>query len=166
MYVALFSLSIFALIAAMTGIDVGEIQRRFDARTPRRAVAGYLAFVGALLTLLWLGQIVPFLTAGVLPELIVRAGTPTNFVYVLDLGLIVPLAFLIAVWLWRGDAWGDVLAGAILVKALTMGLALLSMTGFAWRAGQPIAPELALVWLVIAGGSLGMIVWFLRHCRA
>ncbi len=166
LYVALFSLSVFALIATMTGIDAVDIHSHFDATTPRRAVAGYLAFVGILLIVLWLGQIIPFFTTGALPELIVRAETPTNFVYVLDLGLVVPLAFLAAVWLWRGEIWGDVLAGAILIKAATMGLALLSMTGFAWRAGQPIAPELAVVWVVIAGGSLGMIAWFLHHCRA
>ena len=164
-YVALFSLSIFALIAALTGIDVDEIHRRFDADAPRRPVAVYLAFVGTLLTVLWLGQIVPFLASGTLPELIVRAEAPTNFVYVLDLGLVVPLAWLTAVWLWRKRAWGDVLAGCLLIKAATMGLALLSMTWFAAMTGQEIDPGLAAVWAVIAGGSLALIGWFLRACR-
>lgn len=164
-YVALFSLSIFAIIAATTGLDIDAIHSRFDANTTRRPVAGYLAFIGILLAVLWLGQIIPFLSSGTLPELIVRAETPTNFVFVLDLGLVVPLMLLAAVWLWRKQPWGDVLAGCMLIKAATMGLALLSMTAFNAWAGQPYDAGLTAVWLVIAGGSLGVIGWFLRHCR-
>jgi hypothetical protein len=164
-YVALFSLSIFALIAAFTGIDVAALRRTFDTHVPRRAVSIFLAVLGCMLTLMWVGQIIPFLTTGTLPDLIVRAAAPTNFVYVLDLGLVVPLALLGAFWLWRDMAWGYVVAGYILIKALTMGLALLGMTWFTVRAGEHVDPFLSGIWVVLATSSLGMTAWFLRHCR-
>jgi hypothetical protein len=77
--VALFSLCVFALAAACNRLDVGGIARQFDAGTPRRSVAIFLGFIAFMLSVLWVGQIV----------------------YSLDLGLIVPLCMLAAIWLWR-----------------------------------------------------------------
>ena len=79
-YVALFSLSVFALAAAGTALDVAKIRESFDADVPRTAVAAFLMVFAAMLTALWLGQILPFLTTGTLPELISRADAPTSFV--------------------------------------------------------------------------------------
>lgn len=56
-YVALFSLSIFALIFGATGIDAERIKRAFDASTPKRAVIWYLRFIATMLGVLWLGHI-------------------------------------------------------------------------------------------------------------
>jgi len=109
-----------------------------------------------------LAQIVPALAAGRVPELIARSQGAGNFVYVLDLGVVAPLAVLAAVWLWRGAPWGDVLGAVILIKATTMGFALLAMTWFAVRAGQPLERGLTIAYGVMALGSLAMSIWFLR----
>ena len=85
--------------------------------------------------------------------------------YVLDLGIVVPLALLAAIWLGRCLPWGDVLAGCILIKASTMGLALLSATWFSVRAGLPLEIGLTIVYGAIAIGGLGMTAWFFRPCR-
>lgn len=164
-YIALFSLSIFALVAAATSIDIAAIARKFDASTPRRAVVGFLAFLGLMLTLLWVGQMIPFFLNGTLPDLIVKADTPTNFVYVLDLGFVVPLAVVGGTWLWKGQPWGYAAAGYVLTKGLTMGLALLSMTLFQWLAKQQFDPFLSGVWVFITVSSLSMLSWLFRHCR-
>jgi hypothetical protein len=163
-YVALFSLSVFALVALASGIDDAEIRGRFDNAAPRRPVVAFLGLIAFMLAAIELAQNIQFLTTGVIPEGITRSGGATYFVYVLDLGIIVPLAVLSAVWLWRRTAWGYILAGCILIKAATMGFALLSMNGFAVRAGQP-GDGLTVVWVMIAGGGLGLSVWFLRHCK-
>lgn len=164
-YIALFSLTVFALAAAVSSLDFAAIARTFDAGTPRRAVVGFLAFLGLMLTLLWVGQMMPFFLNGTLPELIVRANTPTNFVYVLDLGFVVPLSVLGGVWLWRRDPWGYAAAGYVLTKGLTMGLALLSMTLFQWLAGQDFDPFLSGVWVFLTVSSLSMMTWLFRHSR-
>jgi hypothetical protein len=112
-----------------------------------------------------LAQIAAALATGTVPELIERSDGAGNFVYVLDLGVVVPLSLLAASWLRRRSAWGDVLAGVLLVKAATMGLALLSMTWFSWRAGQPVEVGLTAAYTAIAAGGLAMSAWFFNHCR-
>lgn len=87
-YVALFGATGAALIAALSGIDAGALQRAFDEGTPRRGVMAVLRIMAAVLCLLWFSQIIPFSTRGELPNMIVQAKTPTVFVYVLDLGVV------------------------------------------------------------------------------
>jgi hypothetical protein len=163
-YVTIFSLSAFALVFALSSIDVDQLGRRFATDTPRKPVAIFLLLIALMLGPLEIAQIVPFIMAGAMPQIIVNSGGVTNFVYVLDLGVIVPLALISAIWLWRRVPWGYVLAGGILTKGTTMGLALLSMDWFSMRSGQP-SDGLALMWAIIAFGSLGMLVWLLRHYR-
>ena len=165
-YVALFGLSGAALIAGLASIDAPALRGAFDARVPRRSVIAFLVVMALVLCMLWLAQIVPFFVDGTLPPMISKANTPTVFVFVLDLGVVVPLALLSAWWLGRDAAWGYVLAGFVLVKAATMGLALLSMTAFAFGAGQAVEPGLTIVWLVLAASGLAMSVAFFRHCSA
>jgi hypothetical protein len=86
--------------------------------------------------------------------------------YVLDLGIIVPLAVIAAVWLYQERPWGFVLAGYILIKATTMGLALVSMTWFMGRAGFSVDTKLSGFWIILTLGSAGMSTWFLHHCRS
>ncbi len=92
--------------------------------------------------------------------MIVPANTPAVYVFVLDLGVVVPLALLSAWWLWRDGAWGYATTGFVLIKATTMGLALLSMTWFSLRAGLQVEVELAAAWVLLAGAGLAMTVWF------
>jgi hypothetical protein len=164
-YVALFSLSVFTMVTAMSGIDAAAWARRFDNGTPRRAVAGFLGFIALMLIGLWLPEVIRFNLTGVLPPTLVLAGIPTNIVYVMDLGLLVPLALLTATWLWRRQPWGYVLAGVVLVKAMTMGLALLSMVWFVVQGGGALEVAPAAMAAIVTAGSLGFGAWFFRHCR-
>lgn len=164
-YVALFGTTGAALIAGLLGIDAGELQRAFDERTPRRGVVAFPLIMATVLCLLWFSQIVPFFTRGELPAMIVMARTPAVFVYVLDLGVVVPLTLLAAWWLWQRRAWGHALAGFVLVKATTMGLALLAMTVFALRAGLRVERVLSTVWVALAIAGLAMSWWFFAHCH-
>ncbi len=165
LYVALFALSIAALIGLASQLDVDGIRGRFDGRTPVRPVAVFMALMAAMLCVLWLGQLIPFFLTGALPAGVTQTGGQTMFVYVLDLGVVVPLALLGAVWLWGGKPWGTVIAGFVLVKVATMGLALLAMTWFLARSGQPVDVTLSGVWVVLAASGGAMALWFLRHCR-
>lgn len=163
-YVALFALTGATLIAGLSSVDVNRLRNAFDGKTPRRSVIAFLVIMALVLCVLWGSQIVPFYTDGKLPEMMVRANTPTVFVYVLDLGVVVPLSLLSAWWLWRGEPWGYVLAGFVLVKAAAMGLALLSMTAFAMRAGLPVEATISVVWVTLAIAGLSMSYWYFSHC--
>lgn len=165
-YVACFSLSSAALIALFTGLDAATLKAAFSPRAPRGAAAVFLLIMAALLAVLWLSQVVAFLQTGVLPELIERAETPTNFVFVLDLGVVVPVSVLAAVLLLRDASWGYALASAMLMKAATMGLALVSMTVFAMNAGIEADLGLAMFWAFLAIAGFAMTAWFVSACGA
>jgi hypothetical protein len=128
---------------------------------PRRAAAAYLLFVAGVLVVSELAQIISATWQGRLPALIERSGGAGNFVYVLDLGVVAPLSVLAAHALLRAAPVGDALAACLLVKAATMGLALLCMTWFAARAGEPAEPGLTLAYTTIAALGVVMSGWLL-----
>ena len=165
LYIAAFVTSGVALASAALSLNADRLKAAFDAGTPRRAVAAFLGFMAVLVALPELSQVAGYWFTGRLPDLVARAGGNNSFVYTQDLGLVLPLMVLAAVWLWQDRAWGFVLAGALLVKAVTMGLALLSMTAFSVQAGQPLEVGFTVIYAVITLGSLGFGAWFARHAR-
>jgi hypothetical protein len=162
-YVALFALSAFAFGAVVTGVDMPTLHARAGAGTPRRGVAVFLFAIAAMLLVSELAQILPALIDGTVPDLITRSEGAGNFVYVLDLGVVTPLAVIAAVGLLRERAWAELLAGCLVVKAATMGLALLAMTWFSLRAGQPLETGLTVAYGVMAVAGVAMTIWLLRH---
>jgi hypothetical protein len=159
-YVALFSLSLFAFILALSGMDTERVTRSVSGGIPRRGIAVFLLFIAAFLTLAWLGRIVPPLRAGTPPPGL-EAYT-TLVIQALDLGIIVPVSVITAVLLWKKQPWGYTLASVLLVKALMMGIALIAMI-----IGQALAGvELGIVESVIfAGISLAAITFALLLFR-
>lgn len=164
LYIALFALSVAALIAAVSSLDRADIQRKFDQAVPRIPIVIFMALIALMLGLRELGENVQFLTTGKIPEAVIRAGGVTFFPYVLDLGVIMPLVVLSAILLWRRNSWGYLLSGYILIKSGSMGLALFAADWFLLRAGLP-ADDLMGAYLVLALGGLGLSVWLFRHCR-
>jgi hypothetical protein len=162
-YVALLSLSGFTLVRSLTALDATQFACRFTDRTPVRAVSTFLWVIGAMLAVMELGQVVPALVAGDVPEVVAKTGHPTGVIYLLDLGLVAPLLLLVGRWLRARRPWGYVAAAILLVKGVAVGLGLLSSNLFGYlNHGQTDGPLLG-VWALIATGSLLML---LRHLRA
>jgi len=123
-YVALFSLSLYAFILSMMSFDLASLPHHFSERLPRGWVAGILFAVGGFLFLAWIGRIgQPFL-ANQIPPL---ENTTTLVIQAMDLGLLVPLTFLSGILLLRRSAWGYLLASVAVMKFLTYGLAVSTM---------------------------------------
>ena len=159
-YVALFSLSLFAFILSMISFDLETLPSHFSERLPRRAIAGLLFFAAAFLSLAWLGRIVPTLTGDQAPVL---ENVTTMFIQVMDLGLIVPLCVLAGVLLLRRSAWGYLLASVGLLKFLTMGIAVSLMGLNMARVGVPISPVEIGVFLTIALVNVAMVIVLLKN---
>ena len=132
-YIVLFSASLFAFVLAFTSFDLPAVPSHFSPRLPRRAIAAYLFAVGALLTTVWLGDIVGAIRSGRPPQ--VLASNTTVVTYVLDLGVIAPVAFLAGVLLWRRAPLGYLLASTMLAVNLTIGTALMAQGGAILLAG-------------------------------
>ena len=113
-HVVAFSASVFALVAWATELDAPAIAARFDARTPRRAVASFLLAIAAVFAILWTTFSLTFAVTG---HLALGAATlpGMHMVFALDLSLMVPSMAVGGVWLWRRKPWGYVLATALCV---------------------------------------------------
>lgn len=162
-YVALFSLSLFAFTMAMLSVDVPSLPSHFTEKLPRRTIAGFLFFTGAFLLLAWLGRIVPAQLAGAAP---VGLGSNTTlYIQVLDLGLIVPVMVLAGVSLLRRRPLGYLLASVGLIKFVTMGTALMAMILGQWLAGVPMAAAEVAIFPIMVLAGITMAFLLLRDLR-
>jgi len=145
-YVALFALSLYALVFLLPRLDVAAIKQAFSPKMPRWPVVGYLLFTAAGLGLLWTGWAAASAVAGTVPQPVIETGHPTAVVFALDLSLIVPTLVLGGVWLLQRRAWGYLLAAVYCVKGAVYGLALTSSSVWAQRAGIESAGAQVPLW--------------------
>jgi len=162
-YVALFSLSLFAFILAMTSIDVAALPGRFSDRLPRRGIAIVLFAIGGFLFLAWLGRIVPALLTGAPPYGL--ESYTTLVIQALDLGLIVPLAILAGLLLLKARPLGYLLAAVALLKGLTMATAVSAMAFGQVLAGVMVSPVELIVFPGLALANAAMAWMLLRNVQ-
>jgi len=162
-YLALLSVSAFTLAAALIRLDPRRLSSTFDASTPARGVARFLWIVGGALGAMELAQIGAALVTGQAPQIVTETGHPTSPVYILDLGLVVPMLLLAGAWLRSGKPWGYVAAPIMLVKGAGVGFGLLAGNLVATVAGGRTDGPLNVLWAAIALGSSAACWWFLRH---
>lgn len=158
-YVALFSLSLFAFILCMTAFDLATLPGHFSARLPRKRIAGLLFFAAAFLLLAWLGRIAATLQPGAVALL---ENVTSLFIQALDLGVIVPLCVLAGVLLLRRSPWGYLLASIGLFKFMTLGIAVSLMGLNMARVGAEVSLGLVAVFGAIALANLVLVVQLLR----
>ncbi len=125
LYVALFSLCLFAFILAMKDLNPETIANNVSSKFPRKGIAIFLMLLAGFLLLAWTGRIVPGLIDGTPP--IGLESYTTLVIQALDLGIIVPTSGLAAILLWQARPWGYALSVVVLIKGLTMGAALIAM---------------------------------------
>lgn len=142
-YVALFTLSTYALIFALIKVDAKGISKKFSGRTPVKWVSGYMIFFAVLLGVLWIGSSLSFVITGQVPQDIVKTGHPTGVVYATDLSLLVPALVISAVLLWKRQPWGYVLSAIVMIKSITYSLVLIVMSAVTYvrvGEGDPLTP--------------------------
>lgn len=155
LYVALFGLSIYALIFALVNLDIPALARPFAVRTPRGWIAGYMLVVAVGLSIVYIAQSLGFVFTGALPAIVTRTGHPTSIVFALDMTLVIPFFALGAIWLLQRKPWGYVLAGIATVKGPLYTLVLVADSVSAWRAGVPGVIREVPLWLTLT--VLGLI---------
>ncbi|GAB4461758.1 MAG: hypothetical protein Kow0070_19850 [Anaerolineales bacterium] len=179
-YVALFSLSLFAFVLVMMTFDLPTLPVHFSDKLPRGWIAGLLFFAAAFLSFAWLGRILPTLAwdslslweplQGALQRGGVRGipaldNTTSMFIQAMDLGLIVPLCGLSGVLLLRRKPWGYLLASVALMKFLTMGTAVSLMALNMARLGVPVSAVEVGVFPALALANLLMVTLLLRNIK-
>jgi len=158
-YVAIFSLSLFAFILCMMSFELKTLPNHFSEKLPRKWISGLLFFVAVFLLLAWLGRIAPTVLQDQLPAL---ENATTMFIQAMDLGLIVPLCVLAGTLLLRRDPWGYLLASVALLKFLTMGISVSLMGLNMARVGVPESVGMVVIFSCLALINLVMVVLLLR----
>lgn len=159
-YVALFSLSLFAFVLSMMSFEMSSLTTHFSENLPRRWIAGLLFFAAAFLSLAWLGRIALTLTPGAVPIL---ENTTSMFIQAMDLGIIVPVCILSGVLLLRRKPWGYLLASLGLIKFLTLGTAVSLMALNMARLGVPISPIELVIFPGMALAGIGSTITLLKN---
>jgi len=153
-YVAIFSASLFALIATWASIDLDRLPMHISPRLPRWTIALYLIAVATFLAVAWGGDVIWSLATGHTPTAL---GSYTTVVtYVLDLGVVAPTLILAALLLIRGSAVGLLLASTMLTLMFTIGTALIAQSAAIVVEGVPLT-RAAIVGLVVSFGILCVI---------
>lgn len=112
LYIALFGLSLFILIALIKDVDFPELKKRQAWNTPTKGVSVFLICSGIALTVAWLPDVVTSLINGQsLSRIEVYTTEITN---VLDIGILSPLMFICLYLLKKGNGLGDVIFAAML----------------------------------------------------
>ena len=161
-YVALLGLSLYGFILCMLSFDLKALPARFAQRLPRGWIAALLFVVGAFLLLAWLGRIGSPLLAGEDPAL---ENTSTLVIQAMDLVLIAPAAILAGILLLRRSAWGYLLSSVLVMKAITMGLAVSTMSIDMAREGVPDSLGIMVPFLTITALNLVAAVVLLRNVK-
>ena len=162
-YVALFSLSLFAFILSMMSFDLKTLPAHFSEKLPRGWISGLLFLAAAFLSLAWLGRVAATFTTGAIPAL---ENTTSMFIQVMDLGIVVPLCVLSGLLLLRRSAWGYLLASVGLMKFLTLVTAVSVMGLNMARVGVPVSPIELGVFPTLALADLIMTVMLLKNIKA
>ncbi|MBI5294152.1 MAG: hypothetical protein HY869_01665 [Chloroflexi bacterium] len=161
-YVAIFTLSLYAFILSMMSFDLASLPSRFSEKLPRGWIAALLFVVAGFLSLAWLGRILTPLLQGVDPAL---ENTTTLVIQFMDLGLIAPAAILGGVLLLRRSAWGYLLASILLTKGVTLGLGVSTMAVNMSLRGVPDSLGIMIPFLVITSANLVLTVVMLRNVK-
>ena len=161
-YVALFTLSLYAFILSMMSIDLVSLPAHFSERLPRGWIAALMFVVGGFLMLAWLGRILSPLMQGVDPAL---ENTTTLVIQFMDLSLIAPAAILGGILLLRRNAWGYLLASVMLTKGVTLGLGVSTMAVNMSLRGVPDSLGIMIPFLTITLTNLILTVVMLKNIR-
>lgn len=162
-YVALFTMSLYAFILCMLSFDLEDLPRHFSDKLPHGWIAGVLFAVGGFLFLAWIGRVVPELLNPQIPAAL--ENTTTRVIQALDLSLIVPLAVLSGILLLRRSAWGYLLASVAVLKGLTMALAVSTMAVNMALKGVPDSLAIMVPFLVLTALNVIVAVLLLQNIR-
>jgi hypothetical protein len=160
-YCAELGVSFFALVGLAHRFARDDASRWFSEPVPARGVGVFLIAIGACFAMAWLGDIVPAVISGTVPQTIAEAGTTTNPVYVLDLAVVLPLHVVAGVALLRRRPVGKVLAPVILSFGVLMALSIAGMMFVMRLRGVEASIAVAIAMMIVSTASavfLGMLL--------
>ena len=152
LFVAIFALSLVAIVRIVTTINMEELDPRTGARFPALGMGIFSLAMAALLIIMWLARIVAA-TNGQIDGVLL--GQTTLVVQALDLGLVVPLAIFTGVTALRRRRIGYLLCSVVVIKGAAMAAAICAMLVAAWT----VEGALEIVPFVIFAVAAAVALW-------
>jgi hypothetical protein len=125
LWVAVFALSLYALIGGVVSIDHKSVKSSFQSQRAVNFVAWFIIVVAILFALLWLSEDVPALLSGKTPQSVIDMALPTNPVHILDLGFFLPAVIITGIMLLKQKPLAYTLAPAFIVFLILTGVPIL-----------------------------------------
>lgn len=162
-YVGLMSMSFFALILSIKNIDVDSLEKKFSEQLPIKLLAGFQWLIGLLIGVLWLGKIASSLLLNTPPFGLEHY--TTLVIQAMDLGFVVPIAFLSGILLLERRPYGYLLTSIIILKGITMLTAITAMIINMVIQGISVSPIELGVFIGLDVFGLSMLVIFLKGVK-
>lgn len=124
-YVALMSMSFFALVLVLFSFDLQVLKKAFGNDLSVKTIGILMIVFTCAIALMWLGRIVPPLINGEIPSGLEHY--TTLVIQVMDLGFVIPITFLSAILLMRRNPVGLLLSSIMCMKGATMLTSLTAM---------------------------------------
>lgn len=159
LFILIFAASLAAIVWILADIGIATAASRFSDRFPRRGMAALCIALAAVLSLMWGARIAQAL-AGRIEGILL--GQTTLVVQALDLGLLVPLAVFTAVAALKGSPIGYVLCSTLVVKAVSMSVAICAMLVGAWKTEGAFEAAPFALFAAAAGASLVLAIQMFR----
>lgn len=153
-YVAIFSLSIFAIVFGVIELNIQEISSKVNNNHYFKFVSVYMFIWAGILGIAWLGQWLDYIITGKIPQIIIDTGGSSFLIGAIDMTFVVPVVIFASVWLWKCRAWGYILSIICNVKGAVYTIVLMAGSLFQVQEGVEGAIELTVLWIFLFSGCL------------
>lgn len=164
-YVALFSLSLFATIVALTTFDTQLLANKVKTGMPQRGIAIFMVIAGLGTLMLWLGELIGPLMTGQAPANL--GPYTTMFTHGFDSAVITPATVITGTYLLRRKPLGYLLATPLLILCALIGVVVIAQTVSQASVGIffPIGVYIGMIgsWVVMGAFAVGLTIAFFRN---
>ena len=158
-YCATLSLCLYATVFTLPLISLSQVAETYGPRALRKTI-GVVFLVLAIQTAAFdVRDDIAAILARRVPQDIINANQPVNFVHVLDLAFLLPALCVTAILLFRRKPSGYVLAPILLTLLAIMSLELVSILIVLGRSGFGMSVPMIIFFLVLFVAFTGLL-WF------
>jgi hypothetical protein len=166
LYIVYFSASLYAFILAFSSIDLETLPAHISPDLPHRGIAIFVMLSG-LSTSVWLMDIIAALFEGGVPANV--ASYATDVTAVIDVGVIMPTAFIAGVLLLRRKPIGYPLAATMLILLTLVGMIVVGQTVMQIFEGIVLSPgefaTFVVPFVLLSLIAIGLTITLLRHIK-
>ncbi len=157
-YCATLGLCLYATVFSLSFISPAQIAHTYAARAPRTTIAIVFLLLAVSTAAFDLRENIAAILAGRVPQSVLDASTPVNFIHVLDLVFLLPALCVTAILLLRRKPAGYTLAPVFLVLLAIMSMELVSIMTVMGSKGFGMDLRMT-IFLAMLGVGFTILLW-------